>query len=214
MRETPTVPAARRLAKLVVLVGLAGGVAACDSQAMKDASDSTIGLGRLLVGAGQPDPNELQVDPGAPPPPVAVKCPQVVVRDGTETYRTYERGFDGDPGHVIYQGGVTRTARECEFIAPNAIRIKFGVAGRVITGPKGGPGTVELPLRAAFVGRGGEPVWTQLYRVQTTVMPGETVAQFQQVEDNLYYEVPEGQHINDFVVYVGFDDMPAGRRRG
>lgn len=214
MRENPTVPPIRRLARLAALAGLAAAIAACDSQAMKDASDSTVGLGRLLVGAGQPDPNELQVDPGAPPPPVAVKCPQVVVRDGTETYRIYERGFDGDPGHVIYQGGVTRTARECEFIAPNAVRIKFGVAGRVITGPKGSPGAVELPLRAAFVGRGGEPVWTQLYRVQTTVLPGETVAQFQQVEDNLYYEFPEGQHINDFVVYVGFDEMPASQRRG
>lgn len=214
MRDHRDSPGRRSVARLIALAALAASVAACDSRAVQDASDSTIGLGRLLLGSNDPDPNQLQVDPDAPPPQAPARCPQVVVRDGTETFRSYERGFDGDPGHVVFQGGITRTARECEFIGPNAIRIKFGVAGRVITGPKGGPGAVDLPLRAAFVGKSGEAVWSQFYRVQATVLPGESVAQFQQVDDSLYFEVPEGQHINDFVLYVGFDEMPDGRRRG
>jgi hypothetical protein len=205
---------ARVVFKAVLMLSLAALAAGCDSQAMKDASDSTIGGFRLLVGADQPDPNELQVDPDAPPPPVAAKCPPVVIRTGTETYRAYERGYDGDPGHIIYQGGIVKTARECEFISPNAIRIKFGIAGKVITGPSWNNGAVNLPLRAAFVRAGGDPVWTQQYDLQPTVLPGDPVMQFNQVDDSLYFEVPEGDHINNYVLYVGFDELGANGKRG
>ncbi len=207
-------PVGRLMIKPLLILGLAGLAAGCDSQAMQDASDSTIGGWRLLVGAGQSDPNELPVDAGAPPPPVAAKCPPVVIRTGTETYRAYERGHEGDPGHIIYQGGIVKTARECEFISPNAIRIKFGVAGKVITGPSWNNGGVQLPLRAAFVRTGGDPVWTQAYDVQPGLVPGDTVQQFTQVDDSLYYEVPEGDHINNYVLYVGFDEVDAKGKRG
>jgi len=196
------VPAAR----VAIVLGLAVAVAGCDTQAGRDASDSTIGVFRMLVGADE-DPNDLKIDPNAPPPPVAAKCPQVVIREGTETYRTYERGFDGDPGHVIYQGGITKVARECDFVGGNAIKISFGVAGRVITGPSWNNGPIKLPVRAAFVRTGGEAVWTELYNVEPTMIPGETVVQFVQVEEEVYYEVPEGDHINNYVIYVGFDEI-------
>lgn len=194
-----------------LVLGLA--VAGCDSQAARDASDSTIGLFRTVVGSDD-NPDELNVDPGAPPPPVAARCPSVVIREGTETYRVYDRGFEGDPGHVVYQGGVTKVARECEFIGPNAVRIKFGVAGRVVTGPSWANGPVELPLRAAFVKTGGEAVWSQLYNVQLVILPGDPTVQFTQVEENLYYEFPEGEHINNYVIYVGFDELADGSKRG
>lgn len=196
--------------RVAVVLGLAISVAGCDTQAGRDASDSTMGVFRMLTGSPE-DPNALKVDPNAPPPPVAAKCPSVVIREGTETFRTYERGFDGDPGHVIYQGGITKVARECDFIGTNAIKISFGVAGRVITGPSWNNGPIKLPVRAAFVRTGGEAVWSDLYTVEPTMIPGETVVQFVQVEDEVYYEVPEGDHINNYVIYVGFDEVAKGR---
>ncbi len=205
----------RRLAiRTAAVLGLAVAVAGCDSQAARDASDSTIGLARMLVGSDGKDPNELPVDAGAPPPPVEAKCPPVVIREGTETYRVYEKGFDGDPEHVVYQGGIVRTARECEFIGTNAIKIKLGVSGKVVTGPAWNNNAIQMPLRAAFVKTGGEPVWSQLYELEPTILPGESVQQFSQVDDTLYYEVPEGDHINNYVIYVGFDEMGGKPKRG
>jgi hypothetical protein len=197
-------------AKGAIFLTIAVTVAGCDTQAGRDASDSTVGVFRMLIGPDE-DPNALKVDPDAPPPAVAAKCPPVVIREGTETYRLYERGFDGDPAHVVYQGGITKVARECDFIGNNAIKISFGVAGRVITGPKWNNDAIRLPIRAAFVRTGGEGVWSELYEAEPVMIPGESVVQFVEVEEELYYEVPEGDHINNYVIYVGFDDMGKGR---
>ncbi len=203
----------RRAIKLAFVLALAGAAAGCDTQAGRDASDSTIGAFRMLVGAGE-EPDELPVDAGAPPPPTEAKCPPVVIREGTETFRVYARGHEGDPDYVVYQGGITKTARECEFVGTNAIRIKLGIAGKVVTGPAWNDTSVQLPLRAAFVRTGGEGVWSQLYPVQPNILPGETVQQFTQVDDSLYFEVPEGDHINNYVIYIGFDEMGGKPKRG
>ncbi len=195
------------LARIVLVLGLAGLVAGCDTQAGRDASDSTIGVFRMLAGPSE-EPDELQVDPNAPPPEAPGRCPPVVIREGTETFRSYERGLDGDPAAVIYQGGIQKVARECEVLSDTALNISFGAAGKVITGPKwAGATTVRLPMRAAFVRSGGEAVWSQLYEIDVAMIPGENVAQFVHVEEELYYELPEGAHINDYVIYVGFDEQ-------
>ncbi|MEJ8571756.1 hypothetical protein [Microbaculum marinum] len=196
--------------KGAVLLVLGLTAAGCDTQASRDASDSTVGLFRLMVGSGE-DPNALKVDPDAPPPAVAAKCPPVVIREGTETFRAYERGFEGDPAHVIYQGGITKVARECDFDGKN-LKMSFGVAGRVITGPKWNNGPINLPIRAAFVRTGGEAVWSQLYESQPVIAPGETVVQFVEVEQNMAHTIPDNDHVNNYVVYVGFDEIGNGRR--
>ena len=63
-----------------------------------------------------------------------------------------------------YQGEFTREARECTVIAGNMV-MKIGVEGRIVVGPAGGPGQVDVPLRIAVVHetpRGGtQPISTK-----------------------------------------------------
>ena len=49
--------------------------------------------------------------------------------------------------------------------------MKVGIEGRVITGPAGGPGTIDVPLRIAVVHDGINPktIVSKFARVQVTV---------------------------------------------
>jgi hypothetical protein len=87
------------------------------------------------------------------------------------------------------------------------LNIKVGVQGRIILGPAGGAGPVEVPLRLALVQEGPEPktVWTRLYRVPVTVGPGQNNVSFVHVEENLTVPLPRPAVLDAYVVYVGFD---------
>ena len=127
------------------------------------------------------------------------------MRDGTETWRVYSSGHDGDPAYLVVQGSITKTARECAFSGQTGVSIKYGVAGRVLLGPKGSPGTFTLPVRAAFVRPGGEAVQSDLVRVSVTVPAGESRADFSHVSEGFSYDVPPEDIVNNYVLYLGFD---------
>ena len=59
-------------------------------------------------------------------------------------------------GDLRYQLSFGQTARECS-VQGGAMSIKVGVQGRVILGPMGGPGIVDVPLRYAVVREGRRP---------------------------------------------------------
>ena len=65
---------------------------------------------------------------------------------------------------------IVRTARECH-VAAGIMTMKVGIEGRVITGPAGGPGTVDVPLRIAVVQEGikAEDHGVEVRRVPVTV---------------------------------------------
>jgi hypothetical protein len=64
---------------------------------------------------------------------------------------------DATAGDLRYQLSFGQTARECAVHGATMI-IKVGVQGRVILGPMGGPGKVEVPLRYAVVREGSFPM--------------------------------------------------------
>jgi hypothetical protein len=77
-------------------------------------------------------------------------CPEVKVRYGAATLMVGDKPGQGEPNalDVKYQGSILRTARECH-LAGNIMTMKVGIEGRVITGPAGSPGNVDVPLRIA-----------------------------------------------------------------
>ena len=85
--------------------------------------------------------------------------------------------------------------------------MKVGVQGRVILGPAGGPGQVEVPLRYAVVREGPEPrtIVTRFKRVQVTVGPTDVNLPFTDIEDGLSFPMPSYSELEAYVVYVGFD---------
>jgi hypothetical protein len=158
-----------------------------------------------------------QQQAGEPPPPEEIDCPSVAVRDGASTLTVRA---PGDPTALTlrYQGTIGRTARECRVVA-KTLQMKVGVEGRIILGPAGGPGKLEVPLRFAVVREGTQPltVLTKTYRVPVTIEPGASNVPFVQIDEALTVPMPSTEDLEAYVVYVGYDPealkKPEPRRR-
>ena len=87
-----------------------------------------------------------------------IDCPEVQVRTGAATLLIGSKPGDSEPSalDVRYQGSIIRTARECHVNA-GVMTMKVGIEGRIIPGPAGGPGTVDVPIRLAVVQEGVTP---------------------------------------------------------
>jgi hypothetical protein len=136
-------------------------------------------------------------------------CPAVDVRPGTSSLAFTAPGGEGAMG-LRYQATLGQTARECHAIGGN-LNMKVGVQGRIILGPAGGPGTIEVPLRLALVQEGPSPKthWTKLYRIPVTIAEGVPNVTFTHVEEDLTVPMPTGNTIESYVIYVGFDALSA-----
>ena len=193
-------PSSGRRAWPFAVAVLALSVAACGGPVSE-------GMGSISESLGIGPKEEFQQMAANPTPrPQEFACPPVIIRDGTETYRVYDRDREGDAMAVQFQGTIGETARECFFDGATRLTMKFGVTGRVLLGPAGQPATFELPLRAAFVSN-GEPVWSQLVPVQVTIPPGARSGEFVVVNSDLVYEFPPDTGSGSAILYVGFDEQ-------
>ncbi|HXW24786.1 MAG TPA: hypothetical protein VEK73_08580 [Xanthobacteraceae bacterium] len=155
-------------------------------------------------GSGTPAGEQKKASETGPNPDV--DCPGIDIREGASTLAVNAPGADPNATNVRYQATIAQTARECAIAGPT-MTIKVGIQGRIILGPAGSPGPVEVPMRLALVREGIEPrtIWTKLYRVPVTVPPGEGNVPFVQVEENMSFPVPKRSELEAYVVYVGFD---------
>jgi len=138
-----------------------------------------------------------------------VECPPVTVRTGASTLPITVKQAGGDPNALTlrYQGTIVRTARECA-VRTGAMHMKVGIEGRVILGPAGGPGQLDVPLRLAVVQEGTQSraVFSKLIRIAVTVPDGVPFANFEYVEPEITFPLPRpAADIDNYVVYVGFD---------
>jgi hypothetical protein len=142
-----------------------------------------------------------------------IECPDVRVRTGAATLMIGSKPGEGSPAalDLRYQGSIIRTARECHVNA-GIMTMKVGIEGRVITGPAGGPGTVDVPLRIAVVQEGISPkvVVSKFGRETVTVNNSIDRVTFTHVEPDLAFPLPQPLGLIDaYVVYVGFDPVSA-----
>jgi len=140
-------------------------------------------------------------------------CPPIEVRQGASTLTVGAKaGADATAADLRYQGSIVRTARECPLRA-GIVNLKVGIEGRIVLGPVGGPGQLDVPLRMAVVHEGPEPktIATKLYRVPVTIPPGAGNVTFTQIVDDLTFPMPKPAGlIDEYVIYVGFDNaVPA-----
>jgi hypothetical protein len=134
-------------------------------------------------------------------------CPVVRIRGGTQAFTIYEPGHEGDPSFVRYQGSITETARECRKTM-DGFEVKVGVAGRAVAGPKGGQGTVSLPLRVVLTQQSSGVKFSELYEIPVTIMPSTLGGDFSQVVEWIPVTAPPNE--KDFIIYVGFDEGTTG----
>jgi hypothetical protein len=146
-----------------------------------------------------------------------IDCPTVDIRPGSSTLAIAGRGAESSAMDLRYQATIGRTARECALLGAT-MTIKVGVQGRVVIGPNGGPGQIDIPLRYALVHEGPEPktILTKLHRFPVTIGPGQTGVAFTHIEEDLTIPVPDLIALQSYVVYVGFDPAapkPAPERK-
>lgn len=145
--------------------------------------------------------------------PPALECPGVEVRQGASTMSINAPGADAGPMNTRYQISIGQTARECAPLG-GVMTMRVGVQGRILLGPAGGPGQVDLPLRVAVVQEGPDPkpIVSKLARLSVSVPPGQTAVPFMHVEQDLTFPLPRPSVLENYVVYVGFDPDAAAAK--
>lgn len=133
-------------------------------------------------------------------------CPPVDVRAGASTL-TVPPG-SSDALALRYQGSIGELARECN-VSGGVMRMKVGIEGRVLVGPAGGPGQLDVPLRYAVVKEGPEPktVVSKFSKIQIAIPEGRPNVLFTHVDSDIAFPMPPGLDIEAYVVYVGFDPV-------
>src|SRR5262245_9389381 len=147
--------------------------------------------------------------PASPTPSAPeVECPGVDIRTGASTLEVAAKSQQPTAGDLRYQLSFGQTAREC-LVQAGTMSIKVGVQGRVILGPMGAPGQINVPLRYAVVREGPEPktIATKFKRVSVSVPADQTHVQFVDVEEGLSFPLPPKSELGAYVVYVGFDEI-------
>lgn len=142
-------------------------------------------------------------------------CPAVDVRQGASTLTVPPGGADAFS--LRYQGSIGQLARECN-VAGGTMRMKVGIEGRLLVGPAGGPGQIDIPLRYAVVKEGPEPktVVSKFSKVSVRIPEGQQNVIFTHVDNDIAFPMPPDLEIESYVVYVGFDPIgdkpPPGRK--
>jgi hypothetical protein len=137
-----------------------------------------------------------------------VECPGVDIRPGASTLNIAVKSDQATAGDLRYQLSFGQTARECR-VQDGNMSIKVGVQGRIILGPFGAPGSIDVPLRYAVVREGPEPrtIVTKFKRTGATIAPGQTHVQFVDIEEGVTFPLPSAAELAAYVVYVGFDEI-------
>jgi hypothetical protein len=208
-----------QVAPAVALIFFAAGCsgAGTTSAAMQSAAMPTAAIPTAAQGySGASTPGDVFTGSTAKPPQIVVaaqpdiNCPAIEVRRGASTLTIAPPGPQSAMT-VKYQGSFVRQARECTVVEGNMV-IKVGVEGRVVVGPAGGPGQVNVPLRFAVVQEtpsGIRAITTKFVIVPVNVTAdGNTL--FTYVEEGITFPVPTPTTVlDDYVVYVGFDPVAA-----
>jgi hypothetical protein len=207
MGGEPSKQTARRGAGKLALLAVALALGGCGSTDILKSSplDLFSSSSKATNDAAPADPNKVSTDD--------VECPGVEVRTGAATLMIGSKPGAGEPAamDVRYQGSILRTARECHINA-GIMTMKVGIEGRVITGPAGGPGTVEVPLRIAVVQEGINPktIVSKFGHETVTLNSAIDRTNFTHIDPDVSYPLPKPLGLIDsYTVYVGFDPIGA-----
>jgi hypothetical protein len=149
--------------------------------------------------------------------PDDLPCPEVTVRAGAGTLLLGSKSSVGEVNamDLRYQGTLVKFARECKTVA-GVMTMKVGIEGRVITGPAGGPGTVDVPLRLAVVQEGPAPktVLSKLAHIPVTVTAENQTVDFTHIDPEVAFPLPRPLGaLDQYVVYVGFDPTATAQKK-
>jgi len=188
--------------------GLFGGPTASSPEAA--ATPPSDGLGPIRGFLSSSSAKGPQTVTGAQPD---VNCPPVDVRRGAATLAIGPSDENKSAMTLKYQAEFTREARECSVVGGNLI-MRVGIEGRVVVGPAGGPGQVDVPIRIAVVHEtpsgGTRPLQTKFFIIPVVIAPNQGGAPFRHVEEAISFPLPTPTaQLDDYIVYIGFDPQTA-----
>jgi len=132
-------------------------------------------------------------------------CPEVLILEGTAASQAYA-GTPPSSANLRYQYALDDTARECS-LEGEQLAIKIGVAGKVLLGPAGSPGSFSVPVRMAILReQNNEPITSKLYHAAVTVAAGETRSDFTIVSEPLRVPFIQDHAEDDYTIKVGIDE--------
>jgi hypothetical protein len=137
------------------------------------------------------------------PAGMSTHCPQVVAWPRDRLLTIYQPGHVGDAASVLHRGEITKMARECQLYSDRVI-VKYGFAGRVLLGPKGGPGPVSLGINIRVAGAQQNTLASDKMNVTTTVPAGNPAGYFSMVRE-IAFPIVVGTRPEDYKVFVAFE---------
>ncbi|MEW5423075.1 hypothetical protein [Amorphus sp. 3PC139-8] len=189
----------RRLVRAAALSApvLALSLGACSSiSSVTDAvtPSASSGFGQFLRGTTA-EPTTIDLEQYRKTP----SCPRIEVLPDTETLRVTSGGNAFEEGVVRYQASLQKTARECQDEGDGK-RVKIGLAGRAVSGPKGAAGTIKLPLRVA-VREGDNITYSKLHVISVDLTDAEPSKDWAYVASDIVVADPDSA-----TILVGFDE--------
>ena len=133
----------------------------------------------------------------------SLHCPQVVAWPRDRLLTIYQAGHVGDSNAVVHRGEITKMARDCQLL-PDRVIVKYGFAGRVLLGPKGGPGSVSLAVHVRVAGAQQNTLATDKMTVTTTIPAGGPAGYFSIVRE-IAFPIVVGTRPEDYKIFVGFE---------
>jgi len=138
----------------------------------------------------------------------SLHCPQVVAWPHDRLLTIYAGGQVGNTQAIVHRGEITKLARECQ-IYGDRVTVKYGLAGRVLLGPKGAPGQVTLPV-SIKVSDADRKVLANDKASVSTIIPTENPVGYFSVVTEITFPITMGMRPEDYKVFVAFERTQAG----
>ena len=158
-----------------------------------------------LIAFNSPTPPPVRENKEAPV--LEVECPEVMISEGQSAFRTYT-GADKSSAGVKHQYSFGEMSREC-IATKDRIDIRVGVSGYVLSGPMGGPGAFQVPVRVSIRrDSDGQIVQSRTYRIAAAITAEQPQAPFAVVTEPLSVPFTRAEANMDYSIFVGFDATP------
>ena len=129
-------------------------------------------------------------------------CPQVVAWPHDRLLTVYSPGAAGDAKSVIHRGEITKLVRECS-ITGNHVTVKYGIAGRIMLGPKGRGGQIVLPYSVKVSDAERKVLAKDSGRLAAAVQQEDPVGYFSEVKQ-ISFPIAMGSRPQDYKIFVAF----------
>ena len=133
------------------------------------------------------------------------KCPSVSLREGTAYFATYAKGGEKekDASKIMQQASIADTTRQCR-VSGDQLVMTVVASGRLVAGPAGGPGTVELPVRVVVLD-GDKVLYSELQKQPVELPQGTLTTQFVVTNSQVTFPATAAGSAQ---VFIGFDPGP------